>query len=76
MQKLHNLFKLIILSSSLLTISACSINDKHDNLIVSDGNGKKYILKHNIGDTYFVREVVPTNTTHYVQEANSKIVKE
>lgn len=57
-----------------ILLSACgAVNDKYDGLIVTDGNGKKYILKHNLADAYFIREVQQKPNEHYVAEANSKI---
>ena len=55
-----------------LLLTAC--NDKQDNLIVVDGNGQKYMLKHNLGDTYFVRELSGiTEVNDYVKQANGKL---
>ena len=63
----------IILAVALaLLLTAC--NDKQDQLIVVDGNGKKYMLKHHLGDTYFVRELSGiTEANDYVKQANSKL---
>ncbi len=39
--------------------SSCADDDKFDGLVLTDENtGKKYLLKHNIGDTYMIDEQV------------------
>lgn len=39
--------------------SSCADGDKFDGLVLTDENtGKKYLLKHNIGDTYMIDEQV------------------
>ena len=39
--------------------SSCVDGSKHDGLVLTDNNtGKKYLLKHNGGDTYFIYEQV------------------
>ena len=39
--------------------SSCSDGSKFDGLVLTDENtGKKYLLKHNIGDTYMIYEQV------------------
>ncbi len=68
--------KRIVLVISALALSACSGNDKHDGLVVQDGNGKKYILKHNVVDTYFIHEVLPSSSkSEYVTSANNRILE-
>ncbi len=64
--------KTILAVALALLLTAC--NDKQDQLIVVDGNGKKYILIHNLGDTYFVRGLSgSTEVNDYVNQANSKL---
>jgi len=39
--------------------SSCIDGSKYDRLVLTDENtGKKYLLKHNIGDTYMIDEQV------------------
>ena len=39
--------------------SSCADSDKFDGLVLTDEDtGKKYLLKHNIGDTYMIDEQV------------------
>lgn len=71
-----NIKRIACIIIGALALSACSGKDKHDDLIVQDGNGKKYILKHHIGDTYFVREVFPNSSkSEYVTSANNRILE-
>lgn len=46
--------KNIILLLVVLFLSGCVDGDRFDKLIVVDGNGGRYLLKHNLGDTYFI----------------------
>lgn len=70
--KLKMKLKIILSVAFALLLTAC--NDKQDNLIVVDGNGNKYMLKHHLGDTYFVREISGvTEVNDYVKQANSKL---
>ena len=65
--------KLLSLLIITLALSACgAVNNKYDDLIVVDGNGKKYQLKHNIGDTYFIKEFPQDTSKSWIQDANSK----
>ncbi len=67
--------KLLSIFIITLALSACgAVNDKYDGLIVIDGSGNKYQLKHNVMDTYFIREVPKNNNNpDWIQDANSKI---
>jgi hypothetical protein len=39
--------------------SSCNNEVQYDGLVLTDENtGKKYLLKHNVGDTYFIDEQV------------------
>ena len=39
--------------------SSCEDGNKYDGLVLTDENtGKKYLLKHNVGDTYMIDEQV------------------
>lgn len=41
----------------MLSCISCSDGSKYDGLVLTDEEtGKKYLLKHNSGDTYFVDE--------------------
>mgnify|MGYP003473285280 CR=1 FL=1 len=40
-----------------LLICGCSVGDKFDQLKVTDGKGRILLLKHNIGDTYFIQDI-------------------
>lgn len=35
-----------------------------DGMIVKDGNGRYWMLNHNIGDTYFLKEVKTNSVLH------------
>lgn len=49
---------ILLLFTLVVIFSACSSN-KYDGLILTDENtGKKYFLKHNIGDNYFIKEQI------------------
>ena len=49
---------ILLLFVIVILFSACSTN-KYDGLILTDENtGKKYLLKHNLGDTYFIDEQI------------------
>jgi len=49
------LFLILLLTS----LSSCKDKSKFDGLILTDENtGKKYLLKHNIGDTYMIDEQI------------------
>lgn len=38
-------------------LSSCNNETQYDGLVLTDENtGKKYLLKHNVGDTYFIDE--------------------
>lgn len=66
--------KLLSILIITLSLSACGVvNDKYDGLIVIDGNGKKYSLKHSFMDAYFIKEIAPESKSTYTQEANSKL---
>ena len=54
---MRNSIKLLLVL--LVLFSSCEDSDKFDGLILTDENtGKKYLLKHNGGDTYFIDEQV------------------
>lgn len=36
---------------------SCTTGKKYDGKIVKDAQGNYYILKHNVGDTYFIRTI-------------------
>lgn len=39
--------------------SSCKNETQYDGLVLTDeGTGKKYLLKHNVGDNYFIDEQV------------------
>lgn len=58
----------------VVLLTGCG-GDKYDQLIVVDGNGQKYVLRHNIGDNYFINKIPDDSTNSYISEANSKIIK-
>ena len=65
------LFSILII---ILALSACGVvNDKYDGLVVVDGNGNRYQLKHNYMDTYFIRELPQKSDKDWIQDANSKL---
>lgn len=43
--------------SSILLCAGCAVGSKYDRRIVKDSDGNIYELKHNIGDTYFIRAI-------------------
>lgn len=46
---------ILLLFTLVILFSACS--SKYDGLILTDENtGKKYLLRHNLGDNYFIDE--------------------
>jgi hypothetical protein len=50
---------LFILLFGIFFLSSCHDGKKYDGLILVDTTtNKKYVLKHNAGDTYFIDEVV------------------
>jgi hypothetical protein len=50
--------KMFIIAAAL-TLLSCKDGDKYDGLILTDENtGKKYLLKNNAGDSYFIDERV------------------
>ena len=47
----------LALATVLSVLSSCSNDTQKDGLILTDPNtGKLYLLRHNIGDTYFINE--------------------
>ena len=47
----------LALATVLSVLSSCSNDTEKDGLILTDPNtGKLYLLRHNIGDTYFINE--------------------
>jgi hypothetical protein len=68
--------KQIIIFIIALSLTACeAYGDKYDGLIVVDGNGNKYQLKHRIADVYFVHNITEAQEDNpYVNQANSKMV--
>lgn len=63
--------KLILLLLALVVLSACSIDgDRFDGLIVVDGNGTKYELKHKAFDIYHIYVVGEVEGS---KAANAKI---
>lgn len=49
----YNKLKLFLLTLVVITLIGCTTGDKYNNLIVTDGK-RVFILKHNIGDNYFL----------------------
>ncbi len=60
---------LILLLSVLM--AGCSGNDEFDKLKVVDGNGRVLVLRHYMGDMYFI--VIDEETPN--SEINAKLVK-
>jgi hypothetical protein len=55
--KRFNIILYVILFLHIFT--GCSNGSKYDKLILIDQNtNKKYLIKHNIGDTYFIDEEI------------------
>lgn len=54
-------FITILLASGAMFLSGCESADtrdaKLDGMIIKDANGRYWTLVHNLGDTYFLREV-------------------
>lgn len=54
--------RLTLACASLLlcaVLSSCNNETQYDGLVLTDTiTGKKYLLKHNVGDTYFIYEQV------------------
>lgn len=51
--------KLFIVILVIAIFTGCSYGNKYDKLILTDQNtGKQYLLRYNIGDTYFISEKV------------------
>lgn len=66
---------LAVCLAALLAVAGCT-GDKHDGLLVVDGNGKIYSLEHSIGDVYFVMDMDKATVikcTKEVFEANNKL---
>lgn len=50
---------LAILALCAMSLVGCSDGDRFNGLVLTDTNtGKRYLLKHNGGDTYFVDEEI------------------
>lgn len=62
--------KLICILIGLVVLSGCADGDRFDGLVVVDGNARKLVLKHNIGDTYFIDVVGEGNSS---KSENQKI---
>lgn len=58
--------------SLIFLLSACSMGDRLDKLMVADGDGHRYLLKHNIGDTYFIEDLDPKVPPPF-SEVNEKL---
>jgi len=55
----RTMLNVMILSLLVAFISGCSDGSKYDKLILTDNNtGKQYLMKHNMGDTYYIDEKV------------------
>jgi hypothetical protein len=65
----------IVLFAVFLVGCEGTTGNKYNQLIVEDGNGQKYVLRHNIGDNYFISEIPEDIHNLYTVEANSKISK-
>jgi hypothetical protein len=51
------MLKIIMLITILLVLVGCSDGSRFDRLILTDmKTGKKYLMKHNAGDAYFIDE--------------------
>lgn len=51
------MIKIAMLLTVLSLLVACSDGDKFNRLILTDmKTGKKYLMKHNFGDAYFIDE--------------------
>lgn len=67
--------KCIIVLVLALSLAACGVyGDKYDGLIVVDGNGTKYRLKHRIADVYFVEDLTVKDENTAVNQANTKLL--
>lgn len=48
----------IFIMFTITSLCSCE-SDKHDGLILTDENtGKKYLLEHRLGDSYFIKEQI------------------
>ena len=68
--------KKLIFVCVCLAMSGCTYGDKYDGLIVADGEGNVYTLKHRFIDVYFVRKLEADekdNNPH--SEANKKLLE-
>lgn len=66
--KLHSSAVLAAILLLCAVFSSCRNDTEKNGMVVVDPNtGKQYLLKHNVGDTYFIYERVPkivgTDTT-------------
>jgi uncharacterized protein YbaR (Trm112 family) len=52
--------KMFLVFAALISITACGADrNKYGGLILTDENtGKKYLIKHHMGDVYFIEERV------------------
>jgi len=64
--------KLIIAVMLIGMLSGC--DDNYDGLRVVDGDGTHYLLVHNLGDSYFVRDLTEAKPDR-TSEANAKLRK-
>lgn len=66
--------KKVILFSFCLALFGCgSYGDKYDGLLVADGDGNIYTLKHRLLDVYFVTKMEKDNGIH--AEANKNLLE-
>lgn len=48
---------LLVCLISLLLTGCGTYGNEYDGLMVVDGNGRKLLLRHNVGDTYFITDL-------------------
>ena len=68
--KTNKIKVLIFIISIVFVFASCKDGDKFKGMILVDPNtGDKYLLKHNVGDTYFIdklEKLIIGNDTTYV----------
>ena len=55
---MKNLIYIILVCVACIS---CSFEDQYAQLVVRDASGRYYLLKHNIGDTYFIDDLSEMN---------------
>ena len=72
MKNLTKLATVAMVGLIILLVAGCGTSDKYDGLKVVDGNGRVLVLRHNIGDNYFIDLDEPEQPTPN-SEINKKL---